>query len=148
MIKFNAELRPDQTGTGTFILVPREVKEKLGLKGRPKVQAVIAGHAYRGSLMPMGDGTFCIGVLKSIQQAAGVKRGDTVAVELEVDIVPRVVETPSDLANLLARDPKAAAAWDKLSFTNKKEMALSLEQAKKPETRERRLAAALKKLRA
>ena len=51
-------------------------------------------------------------------------------------------------ASLLARDRKAAAAWDKLSFTNKKEMALRLEEAKKPETRERRLAAALEKLRA
>jgi uncharacterized protein YdeI (YjbR/CyaY-like superfamily) len=41
-----------------------------------------------------------------------------------------------------------AANWEKLSFTNKKEMALSLEEAKKPETRERRLMAAIAKLRA
>jgi len=41
-----------------------------------------------------------------------------------------------------------AAAWEKLSFTNKKEMARSLEEAKKPETRQRRLAAALQRLRA
>ncbi len=41
-----------------------------------------------------------------------------------------------------------AEKWEKLSFTNKKEMALSLTEAKKPETRERRLAAALAKLRA
>jgi uncharacterized protein YdeI (YjbR/CyaY-like superfamily) len=39
-----------------------------------------------------------------------------------------------------------AAAWEKLSFTNKKEMARSLEEAKKPATRDRRLAAAVAKL--
>jgi len=138
---------PDPTGAGTYILVPRELNTRLGLKGRPKVQAVIAGHPYRGSLMPMGDGTFCLGVLKAIQQSAGVARGDTVTVELELDTAPRVIEPPADLARLLARDKKAASGWEKLSYTDKREMARSLEEAKKPETRERRLAAALEKLR-
>jgi hypothetical protein len=134
-------------GGGTLVPVPRDVASKMGLKGMPKVQAVIAGHPYRGSLMPMGDGTYCLGVLKSIQEAAGVKQGDTVTVELELDTTPRVVELPPDLARAIGRDRKAATAWNKLSFTNKKEMARSLEEAKKPETRERRLAAALEKLR-
>jgi hypothetical protein len=114
----------------------------------PKIQAVIAGQPYRGSLMPMGDGTWCLGVLKSIQEAAGVGFGDTVTVELALDTAPRVVEPPPDLARELARDKKMTAAWDALSFTNKKEMARSLEEAKKLETRERRLAAAIATLRA
>jgi len=114
----------------------------------PKVQAMIAGQPYRGSLMPMGDGTYCLGVLKSIQEAAGVKQGDTVTVELELDKAPRVVALPADLVKAIARDKKASAAWEKLSFTNKKEMARGLEEAKKPETRERRLAAAIAQLRA
>lgn len=148
MATFKAVLQPDPTGTGTFVLVPRKLHEELGLKGRPKIQAVIAGHPYRGSLMPMGDGTYCLGVLKSIQQAAGVKRGDTITVELEVDTAPRTVDVPQDLAKVLAGDKKAAAAWEKLSYTNKKEIARSLEEAKQPGTRERRLDAALQKLRA
>lgn len=146
MAKFDAVLQPDPTGTGTFVVVPRELNAQLGLKGRPKIRAVIAGHPYRGSLMPMGDGTFCLGVLKAIQQAAGVKRGDKVTVELELDIAPRVIEPPADLARALARNKMAAAAWEKLSYTNQREIARSLEEAKKPETRERRLAAALKGL--
>jgi uncharacterized protein YdeI (YjbR/CyaY-like superfamily) len=97
--------------------------------------------------MPMGDGTYCLGVLKSIQAAAGVGFGDTVTVELDVDTAPRVVEPPADLARIIAGDKKLAATWDKLSFTNRKEMARSLEEAKKPETRERRLAAAIARLR-
>ena len=148
MATFKAVLQPDPTGTGTFVLVPRKLHEELGLKGRPKIQAVIAGHPYRGSLMPMGDGTYCLGVLKSIQQAAGVKRGDTITVELEVDTAPRTVDIPQDLAKVLAGDKKAAAAWEKLSYTNKKEIARSLKEAKQPGTRERRFDAALQKLRA
>jgi hypothetical protein len=113
----------------------------------PKIAAVIAGHPYRGSLMPMGDGTYCLGVLKSIQEAAGVGFGDTISIELELDTAPRRVEPPADLAGAIAGNKTLAANWEKLSFTNKKEMALSLTEAKKPETRERRLAAALEKLR-
>ena len=59
MATFKAVLQPDPTGTGTFVEVPRNVNEELGLKGRPKIQAVIAGQSYRGSLMPLGDGTYC-----------------------------------------------------------------------------------------
>jgi hypothetical protein len=149
VVKFTGVLTPTPGGGGgTLVPVPREVNDQLGLKGKPKIQAVIAGLPYRGSLMPMGDGTFCLGVLKSIQQAAGVKQGDTIEVLLELDTEPRVVEPPADLAKALANDKSAAAAWDKLSFTNQKEMARSLEEAKKPETRNRRLAAALAKLKA
>ena len=134
MVRFEAVLRPDPTGTGTFVQIPREVAEKLGLKGRPKIQAVIAGHPYRGSLMPSPEG-FCLGVLKAIQQSAGVSRGDAITVELDVDTAPRVVQPPADLARVLAKDKKAAAGWEKLSYTNKREIAMSLDEAKRAETR-------------
>ena len=148
MARFKGVLTPTpRGGGGTLVPVPKDVAAKMGLKGMPKVQAVIAGQPYRGSLMPMGDGTYCLGVLKSIQEAAGVKPGDTITVEIELDTAPRTVEPPPDLAKVIARDKKAAAVWEKLSYTNRKEMARGLEEAKTRETRERRLAAALDRLR-
>ena len=57
-----------------------------------------------------------------------------------------MIEPPDDLARALARDKRAGAAWEKLSYTNQREMARGLEEAKRPETRDRRLAAALEKL--
>ena len=148
MVRFKGVLTPTpRGGGGTLVPIPNAIASKLGLKGMPKIQAVIAGTPYRGSLMPMGDGTYCLGVLKSIQEAAGVGQGDTVTIDLELDTTPRTVELPADLARAIAHDKKAMAAWDALSFTNRKEMARSLEEAKKPETRERRLAQALEKLR-
>jgi hypothetical protein len=148
MVKFDGVLTPTvRGGGGTLVPVPREVAARLGLKGMPKVKAVIAGHPYRGSLMPMGDGTYCLGVLKSIQEAAGVGQGDSVTIELALDTEPRTVEVPSDLAKALGHDKKAAAAWDALSFTNRKEAARAIEEAKRPETRQRRLDGVLTKLR-
>ncbi len=148
MVRFKGVLTPTaRGGGGTLVPVPRAVAETLGLKGMPKIQAVIAGHPYRGSLMPMGDGTYCLGVLKSIQQAAGAMQGDSITIELALDTATRTVEVPPDLAKVLARDKKAAAAWEVLSYTNRKEAARALEEAKRPETREKRLAATLAKLR-
>jgi hypothetical protein len=147
VVKFRGTLTPGHQG-GCLVAVPPEAAATLGLQGMPKIQAVIAGQPYRGSLMPMGDGTYCLGVLKSIRETAGVVFGDTVDVLLELDTEPRKVEPPADLARAIAADKKMAANWEKLSFTNKKEMARSLEEAKKPETRERRLKAAIAKLRA
>ncbi len=148
MIRFTGKLTPTpRGGGGTLVLVPKDVAASLGpMEGMPKVRASIAGIPYRGSLMPMGDGTYCLGVLKSIQEKAGVGQGDAIAIELELDTEARTVSVPDDLAKALARDPKASAAWERLSFTNKKEIARSLEEAKQPETRERRLTLAIRNL--
>ena len=127
--------------------VPPRVATKLGLKGMPKIQSVIAGFPYRGSLMPMGDGTYCLGVAKAIREAAGLDFGDSITVQLEIDTAPRIVEVPADLATVLAKDPTARAAWESLSYTDRKEIARGLEDAKRPETRKRRLAQSLERLR-
>ena len=145
-MRFSVKLTATPGGVGAFIHVPDSVAEKMGFRGRPKVRAVIAGVSYRGSLMPMGDGSYGLGVLKAIQDEKGIDIGDTITVELDHDTEERTVAVPHDLAAELERHKKAAAAWEKLSFTNRKEIAQSLEEAKKPETRERRLKAALERL--
>src|SRR6478672_12860037 len=127
MVRFKGVLTPTpRGGGGTLVPVPKEVAAKLGLKGMPKINAVIAGTPYRGSLMPMGDGTYCLGVLKSIQDAAGVGAGDSITIDLELDTAPRTVELPPDLAVVIARDQEAIAAWEAMSYTRRKEMARSL----------------------
>ena len=148
MVRFKGVITPTpRGGGGSLVPIPKAVVDQLGLKGMPKVNAVIAGTPYRGSLMPMGDGTYCLGVLKSIQEAAGVGYGDSITIELELDTAPRTVDLPADLAKAIAQDTKAISAWKELSYTNKKEMARSLEDAKRPETRARRLAQAVESLR-
>jgi hypothetical protein len=148
MVKFEGVLTPTpRGGGGCFVPIPADVASKLGLKGFPKIQSIIAGTPYRGSLMPRGDGTYCLGVTKSIYEGAGLGFGDSIAVELELDTAPRTVVVPTDLAIALKKDKKAAAAWEALSYTNRKEHARALEEAKRPETRERRLANTLEFLR-
>ena len=81
-------------------------------------------------------------VSKALRDGAGVKPGDTVSVVMEHDEGERIVEAPPLLKKELAKSKTAQANWEKLSFTNKKEIALSISSAKQEETRQRRLAKA------
>jgi uncharacterized protein YdeI (YjbR/CyaY-like superfamily) len=92
-------------------------------------------------------GRYLLPVAAEVREGSGVAAGDEVEVDVELDTAPREVTVPDDLAAALAAEPAAKAAFDALSFTNRKEMARSLEDAKAPETRARRLVKALETLR-
>lgn len=89
--------------------------------------------------MPCG-GRRMMPVNKALCRSAGVKPGDMVDVVMERDEEERTVEAPPQLRKELAKSKKAQQRWEKLSFTHKKEMAISIREAKQEETRARRLA--------
>jgi hypothetical protein len=132
--------------TATGIEVPPEVVAALGSTKRPPVRVTINGYTYRNTVAVMG-GTFMVGVSAEHRAGAGVAGGDTIEVELALDSEPRVVEVPPVLAAALAKDKKAHAAFEAMSFTNRKERALAIASAKTEETRQRRLAKILDELR-
>lgn len=83
-----------------------------------------------------------------MRAAAGVAGGDTLDVDIALDSAPRTVTVPPALARALKSDAKARARFVALSYSKQKALALPIEQAKTDETRDRRLASALKALRA
>jgi hypothetical protein len=111
------------------------------------VRATVNGYAWRTSVMRMG-GEFLVGLNREVRERAGAGTGDKVEVELALDTAPREVEVPPALATALAGDAAAQAAFDALSFTHRKEYARWVAEAKRPETRERRIAETLARLRA
>ena len=132
-------------GTTTGFVVPEEVVEALGAGRRPKVVATVNGHQWRTSIAFMG-GRFLLGASAAVREAAGISAGNTYTVAVEVDTAPREVEVPDDLAAAIAAAPGAAAAWSALSFSAQRQHAESVLGAKKPETRERRVAAVVERL--
>jgi hypothetical protein len=129
-------------GGGHLLEVPPEVVAALGGKGRIPVNATFDGVPYRGSVVRMGGRT-CIGVQKGILERIGADTGSQIDVTLTLDTAERTVEPPPDLAAALDEDPAAKAAWEALSFTARKEHARGIADAKKPDTRARRLAATM-----
>jgi bifunctional DNA-binding transcriptional regulator/antitoxin component of YhaV-PrlF toxin-antitoxin module len=121
----------------TGITIPFDVEEVFGAKRVP-VKAVVNGAEYRGSIVRMG-GKYVLGIPKAFREAAGIKAGDNIVVTLEKDSTERTVDVPADLAAALKKDKQLLAAWDKLSYTLRKENARSITEAKQAETRARRL---------
>lgn len=132
-VKLEKHEKLDATG----ITIPFDVEEVFGSKRVP-VKATVNREVYRGSIVRMGN-RYMLGIPKAFRDAAGIKAGDKITVTLERDSEERTVAVPTDLARELKKDRKLKEAWDKLSFTHRKENARSLEEAKQPETRARRL---------
>jgi hypothetical protein len=116
-----------------------------GAKRFPVV-ATVNGYTWRTSVARMG-GEFLVGLNKEVRTGAGVQAGDTVTLELALDTQPRTVEVPPALAQALDADPAATAAYEGLAFTHRKEYARWIAEAKREDTRARRVAKALDMLR-
>lgn len=133
--------------TATGIAVPPDLLDGLGAGRRPRVRATINGYTYRSSVAPMG-GAFLLPVSAEVRAAAGVAAGDVVQVELALDSEPRTVTVPDDLAAALDGDPVLRRAFDALSYSQQQRYVQSIEGARTPETRGRRLERTLGDLRA
>ncbi len=137
-MKFRASLI--LTGrTSTGFRVPDDVVDALGGGKRPPVRVTVNGYTYRNTVAPMG-GEYWLGVSAEHRAAAGLNAGDNLDVELELDTAPRELAVPADLAAALDAATEARRFFDGLSYSNRQWHVLSVEGAKTPETRERRIA--------
>ena len=142
-IKVKLEKHEKMDATG--ITIPFDVEEVFGAKRVP-VKATVNGVVYRSTIVRMA-GRYMLGIPKAFREAAGIKAGDNIVATLERDVDERTVTVPSDLARELKKDKTLQNVWDKLSFTLRKENARDLDEAKRPETRVRRLEKTLAMLR-
>jgi len=144
MEEFDAELVEVDRG-GAYVRVPPEVVSALGGKGRIPVCATFDGIDYQGSIASMG-GEKALGVLKDIRERLGKARGDVIHVTVEFDESARSVTVPDDLRAPL-KDAGLEATFAALSYSHQREYVTWIEQAKRAETRARRISETLKRLR-
>ena len=127
-------------GPSCFVELPFDPKAVFG-NVRAPVVVTIGGYTFRTRVVAMG-GPVCVGLRREHREAAGLEGGETVTVNVALDTAERTVAAPADLLRAL----KAAGsvdAWKALSYTHQREHVEAIEGAKKPETRERRVAAAV-----
>lgn len=142
---FTTTIFQDDGTTMTGIKLPFDPKGVFG-KVRVPVVVTVGKHQYRSTVFRM-DGCDWVPLRKSHRDAAGVQAGQKVKVTLATDDAPRVVKAPADLVKAL-RTAGLAAAFKKMSFTHQREHVEAITGAKKPETRERRVAKCLEMVRA
>jgi bifunctional DNA-binding transcriptional regulator/antitoxin component of YhaV-PrlF toxin-antitoxin module len=141
---FKTVLEKHPTMNATGIKIPFDVEKIFGAKRVPVV-ATINQATYRGSIVVMG-GEYMLGIPKAFRDAAGISAGDKIVITVEKDTAQRTVDVPADLLAELKKH-KLTKEWDRMSYTNRKEHVRAIEDAKQPETRQRRIAKAIDQLR-
>jgi hypothetical protein len=144
-LRFEARLESDKEAH--FIRVPAAVVTALGQGKRVPVTVTLNGYPYRGRIAVYG-GQYYLGVRREIREAAGAAAGDQLLVVLEFDAELRTVDLPDALRSAVEADAGTAAAFNKLSYTHKKELVEWVTGAKRAETQRRRTEQAMAMLRA
>jgi hypothetical protein len=135
-VTFEATL--SSSGNNTGIPVPEHVIEELGHGKRPPVVVTLNGYEYRSTVAVMG-GRHLIGVSAAVRAATGLSGGDPVSVTLKVAHTPREVEVPSDFAAAMEESVPARQFFDGLSNSLQRYHVDSINAAKAPDTRQRRI---------
>jgi antitoxin component of MazEF toxin-antitoxin module len=137
-ITFRGELLSARGG-GHTITVDAKLAASIGAKHMSRVTGTLNGKPYRSNVAKMG-GTLVLGVHKANVEALGLTIGDTVEVRMQLDPAPRGDDVaPTILADALRRDEVAAATWEKLAPSHRREYVGYIREARKEETRVRRV---------
>jgi bifunctional DNA-binding transcriptional regulator/antitoxin component of YhaV-PrlF toxin-antitoxin module len=134
-----------EDGEAPTVELPFDVKARFG-KARAPVRGTVNGTDYRTTVAVYG-GVHLIGFRRELRERAGIEIGDEVEVTVELDEEPRTVELPPALEEALDGDDRARAAFDGLSYSHRREYAEWIAEAKRDDTRERRVDQTLERLR-
>jgi hypothetical protein len=132
--------------TATRFRIPFDLTEAFG-RARPPVTVTIRGYTWR-TTPGVYDGVGDVVVNRAAKAATGVDAPDRVQVTMALDTRPRTVRVPRDLRAALDATPDAAAAFAKLSFTHRREYVEWVDEAKRQDTRARRIAGTIERVRA
>ncbi len=140
IIEFDVTLwTPEDYPNSAVITFPYDVMELFGTRARIPVRFSVDGHVFRSSLAPMGSCGHIIPFNKEMREQTGYKAGDTIHVVLERDTEPRIAAVPEDVMAALKAVPAADKAFQKYSYSHKKEVMAWINDARKPETRQKRI---------
>jgi hypothetical protein len=144
-IRFTATLVP--RGPAAAVVLDDEQVSAVGEGARRfPVLVTVNGYTWSTTVTRM-RGEFLLGLNRAVREEAEVEAGDTVAVELTLETAPRELEIPPALASALADDPAAGATFAALAFTHRKEYVRWINEAKRDDTRERRVKHAVEMIR-
>jgi len=143
--KFKAKIEAADGG-GAYVLFPYDTEKEFATKGRVPVKATFNGVPYTGSLVKYRNPLHMLGVLKAVREQTGKGPGDTVELVVWKDEEVRTVKLPVEFEKLMKKTG-LLQVFNKLSYTHRKEYCRWITEAKKVETRFKRLEKAIEMLR-
>jgi|ERR1039458_8972408 hypothetical protein len=123
---------------GAYVLFPYDTEKEFATKGKVPVKATFDGVPYTGSLIKYGNPQHMLGVLKAIRERTGKAPGDTIEVVVWKDEPVRSLDLPPQFEELMKKEG-LLPVFEKLSHTHRRQYCLWIAEAKKEETRLKRL---------
>jgi bifunctional DNA-binding transcriptional regulator/antitoxin component of YhaV-PrlF toxin-antitoxin module len=142
--KFKAKIEAGDGG-GAYVLFPYDTEKEFATRAKVPVKATLNGVPYTGSLMKYGHPLHMLGVPKAIREQIGKGPGGTIEVVVWKDEEIRTVEVPAQFEKLIKKEG-LLQVFKKLSYTHRKEYCRWINEAKRDETRSRRLEKAIEML--
>ena len=141
--RFKAKLLRPATLRGNtswaFVVLPKEVSEKLPRRGRTTVTGTINGYRFQETLEPDGQLSHWLKVSSELCKAAGAEVGTIVTLEIMPAGYEPEPEIPIDLQNALAAAPEAHKTWDATTTVARLDWIHWITSAKQSRTREKRI---------
>lgn len=144
-MRMKVYVAPTGKTTATIVLTQDQVDRIRGVPGKGRVPLAITyrGTTYRTSVS-LYRGQWMT-VINHQMREGGLVPGHDYTVDLSLDTAERTVDVPADFAKAM-RAAGVRKAFDALAYSHRKEHVRVIEEAKKPETRQRRIEAAITKL--
>ena len=141
--RFEAKLhRPVQLGSDiswAFVVLPKDVSEKLPRRGKTTVEGTINGHHFQATLEPDGQLSHWLQVSRALYEAAGVTVGDIVTLELTPVKQEPEPDIPADFQEALAAMPEAHKVWTDTTTIARLDWIHWITSAKQLKTRAKRI---------
>ncbi|MBB1473225.1 DUF1905 domain-containing protein [Luteimonas sp. MC1782] len=148
-VRFEASLRrplQPKNAAWAFLVLPQAASARLPTRSQVTVEGTFATAPFQATLEPDGQGSHWLKIDKALFDAAGVKAGETAALEIAPVAREPEPKVPPDLRAALSAQPAAKATWDDITPIARRDWIQWVTSGKKAETRVKRIATACDKL--
>jgi hypothetical protein len=138
----------ENVGSGVLLALPHEVSATLPTRGMALIAGTINGAPFRAVLEPDGQGSHWFKVDDALRAAANADVGDTVTLAIAPTTDWPEPRVPQDMQRAIAASPEAGALWADITPLARWDWIRWIGATRNPQTRQRRVAVTIDKLRA
>ena len=132
-------LKPGSDTTWTFVILPKDISDRLPRRGRTTVDGALNGCRFTATLEPDGNLSHWRLVTRELREAAGAQAGDVVALEITPAQQESEPDIPADFLAALEAHPEARSVWDSTTTIARVDWIHWITSAKQAKTRAQRV---------
>ena len=136
----------EHKGYAYYIWLPEALSKKFEYKGNVPVRGLVNNIPFKGTLIKRKPNRHVLNLTSEIRKKARISEFDEVKASVEYDPVSREIPLPEDVEWILKEDDFTWQEFNALSPSRRKDFLFFILDAKKPETRLKRIEILIKRL--